>query len=84
MSVEENVSEFFEQTAEAITDKDDENEDEEPDTRIAHTSRNEVDKAIKTLKQLTLFTKDSGFDPLISKLTRIINQVSRDKMWKFL
>ena len=28
----------------------------------------------------SLFTEDSGFDPLISKLTRIINQRRRDKM----
>ena len=37
-------------------------------------------EAIETLNRLSLFTKYSGFDPLISKLTRIINQGRKDKM----
>ena len=40
----------------------------------------EFDEAIETLTRLSLFTEDSGFDPLMSKLTRIINQEKRDKM----
>ena len=37
-------------------------------------------EAMETLNRLSLLTLNSGFDPLISKLTRIINQGRRDKM----
>ena len=40
----------------------------------------EVDETIETLNRLSLFTEDSSFDPLTSKLTRIISQGRRDKM----
>ena len=40
----------------------------------------EVDETIETLNRLNLFTEDSSFDPLISKLTRIISQGRKDKM----
>ena len=73
---------FLNKIAEVATDRDDENEDEEPDKQIAHPSRNEVDDGIKTLNRLSLFTEDSGFDHLIIKLPRIINQGRRDKMWQ--
>ena len=66
--------EFSEHPAEVITDRDNENQHEESDGQIAHTLRNEVDEKIKTLNKLSLFTEDLGFDPLISKPTRIINQ----------
>ena len=74
LSVELIVSEFSDQPAEVITDRDNENEDEEFHEQIPHPLRNEVDKRIKTLNRLSLFTKDLGFGPLISKPTRIINQ----------
>ena len=35
---------------------------------------------METLNSLSLLKWNSGFDPLISKLTRIINQGRRDKM----
>ena len=73
-SVEQIVSEFFEQTTEVITDGDDENEDEEYNEQIAHRVRNEVDKRIKTLNRLSLLTEDLSFDRLISEPTCIINQ----------
>ena len=66
------MSEFSEQPAEIITDEDDENE-EEYDEQITHPWRNEPDETIKTLNRLSLFTKDLGFDPLISKPAGIIN-----------
>ena len=72
--VEQIISEFSKQPAEVITDGDNENEDEESDEQIAHPLRNEVDQTIKTLNRLSLFTEDSGVDPLTSKPTRIINQ----------
>ena len=72
LSVEYIISEFPEQPAEAITDGD--NENEESDKQIAHPLRNEVDKTIKTLNRLSLFTEDLGFDLLISKPTCIISQ----------
>ena len=74
LSVEQIISEFSEQPAEVITDGDNENEAEESDEQIAHPLRTEVDEAIKTLKRLSLFIEDLGFDPLISKPTHIINQ----------
>ena len=80
MSVEEIFSECSEQPAEVITDVDDENEDEESEEQITHPSRNDVDEAIETLNRLSLFVQDSRFHPLISKLTRIINQERRGKM----
>ena len=80
LSVEDIISEFSEQLAEVISDRDDENEDEESDGQIAHPSRIEVDEAIDTLNRLSLFTDDSGFDPLISRPTRIIDHRRRDKM----
>ena len=73
-------SECSEQFAEVITDGDDENEDEESDGLIAYPSRIEVDEPIDTLNRLSQFTEDAGFDPLMSKLTRIIDQRKRDKM----
>ena len=79
LSVEHIVSEFYEQPAEVITDEDDENEDKEFDEQNEHPWRNEVDAAVKTWNRLSLFTEESGFDPLISKPTRIINQPRRDK-----
>ena len=82
LSVEEIVSEFSEQPAEVITDGDDENEHEESDEQIAHPSRNEVGEAIETLNRLSLFTEDSGFAPLISNLTRIINRGRTNKTWQ--
>ena len=66
--------EFSEHPAEVITDRDNENQDEESDGQIAHPLRNEVDKKIKTLNRLSLFTEDLGFNPLISTPTHIINQ----------
>ena len=54
--------------------RDNENQDEQSDGQIAHPLRNEVDKEIKTLNRLSLFTEDLGFDPLISMPTHIINQ----------
>ena len=42
--------------------------------KTAHPWGNEADETIKTLNRLRLFTEDLGFDPLISKPTRIINQ----------
>ena len=74
LSDEQIVSEFSEQPAEVITDGDDENEDKESDEQIAHPARTEVDEAIRTFNKLSLFTEDSGFDALILKPTRIINQ----------
>ena len=74
LSDEQIISEFSEQPAEVITDGDDEKDDEESDEQIAHPLSNEVDEIIKTLNRLSLFTEDLGFDPLISKSTRIINQ----------
>ena len=74
LSVEQIVSEFSEQPTEVITDGDNENEDEESDEQTAHPWRNEADETIKTLNRLSLFTDDLGFDPLISKPIRIINQ----------
>ena len=62
--VESIISEFSKQPAEVITDGDNENEGEESDEQIAHPLRNEVDQTIKTLNRLSLFTEDSGFDPL--------------------
>ena len=73
-------SECSEQLAEVNTDGDDENEDEESDGLIAYPSRIEVDEPIDTLNRLSQFTEDAGFDPLMSKLTRIIDQRKRDKM----
>ena len=64
---------FSEQPVKVITDGDDINEDKESDEQIAHPWRNEVDEAIKTVNRF-LFREHSGFDPLISKPTRIINQ----------
>ena len=64
---------FSEQPVKVITDGDDINEDKECDEQIAHPWRNEVDEAIKTVNRF-LLTEHSGFDPLISKPTRIINQ----------
>ena len=72
-SVEQIVSEFSEQPSEVITDGDDQNEDKVYDKQSTHPRRNELDKAIKTLNRLSVFTEDSGFDPLISKPSRIIN-----------
>ena len=60
MSVEQVISEFSEQPAEAITDGDNENKDEESDEQIAHPLRNKVDETIKTLNRLSLFTEDLG------------------------
>ena len=77
-SVEQIVSDFSEQPTEVITNEDDENEDEESNEQIAHLRKNEVDKTIKTLNRLSLFTEDLGFDPLISKPACRINQW-RDK-----
>ena len=70
LSVKQIISEFSEQPAELIN----EDEDDESDEQIAHPLRKEVDETIKTLIKLSLFTEDLGFDPLISKPTRIINQ----------
>ena len=61
---------FLNKPAELIN----EDEDDESDEQIAHPLRKEVDETIKTLIKLSLFTEDLGFDPLISKPTRIINQ----------
>ena len=47
LSVEEIASEFSKRPAEVITDRDDENKDEESDEQITHPSRNKVDKATK-------------------------------------
>ena len=77
-SVEWIVPEFSEQHTEVITGGDDENEDEESNEQAAHPWINETDETIKTLKRLSMFTKDLSFDPLISKPTRIMNQW-RDK-----
>ena len=74
-SVEEVGSEYSEKPAEVITDR-----NEESDLQIAHPSRNEADETIETLSKLSLFTKDASFDPLISKLTHIINRGKRDKI----
>ena len=78
MSVQNIVSEFSQQPAYVITEGD--NENEESDKQIAHPARNEAGEAIKTLNRLSLFAEDSGFDPLISKLTCIINQGRKDKI----
>ena len=68
--------EFSEKPAYVITQRNDENEDEEYDEQITHTWRNKLDETIKALNRLSLFTEDLTFDPLISKPkpTRIINQ----------
>ena len=71
-SVEQIISEFSGQPAEVITDGD--NKNEESDKKIVYSLRNEVDETIKTLNRLSLFIDDLGFDPLISKPTRRINQ----------
>ena len=46
VSVEETVCEFSQQPAVLLTDGNNENEDEESDKQIVHSSRNEVGKAI--------------------------------------
>ena len=71
-SVEQIISEFSEQPAEAMADGD--NKNEESDKQIAYSLRNEVDETIKTLNRLSLFIDNLGFDALISKSNRIINQ----------
>ena len=70
---------IFWATPEVITDVDDENEDKASGEQVTHPWGNKVDEAIKALNRLSLFTENSGFDPLISKPTRIINQWRRDK-----
>ena len=55
-----------------MTDGD--NKNEESDKQIAYSLRNEVDETIKTLNRLSLFIDNLGFDALISKSNRIINQ----------
>ena len=73
--------EFSEKSAYVITEGNDENEDEY-DEQITHTWRNELDKTIKALNRLSMFTEDLTFDPLISKPTHIINQwVDKGDNW---
>ena len=40
----------------------------------------QVGEVMESLNRLSLFTDDSGFDPLISNLTHINNQGRRDEM----
>ena len=79
LSIDEIVNEYFPQTVETVEDGSSD-EDEVPDEPISPSSRNEVDKAIKILNRLTLFTADLDLDPLLLKVSNKINQRRLDRM----
>ena len=78
LSVDEIVKEYLRQPVETVEDSSsDEDEVSEP---ISPPSQNEVDKAIEILNRLTLVTTDLDLDPLLLKVSSIINQRRLDRM----
>jgi len=71
LSVAEIVSDY--QVVEIADGSSDEEADPEDDP-ISTPSQNEIEGAIETLRKLTLFTADSELDPLLSKISRKVNQ----------